>query len=119
MLFYQVGELFEIIAEGNSKRAIENLMDIRPDSAYIEKDGKIIKVDPKIVKINDEIIIMPGKKVPMDGIIVDGNSHVDESSLTGESKLIKKTIGDKVIGSTTNKEGSFEFKATSSIYNPL
>ena len=112
MLFYQVGELFEIIAEGNSKRAIENLMDIRPDSAYIEKDGKIIKVDPKIVKINDEIIIMPGKKVPMDGIIVDGKSSLNTVAITGESVPRDVKKGDMIISGCVNLTGTLTVRVT-------
>lgn len=112
MLFYQVGELFEIIAEGNSKRAIENLMDIRPDSAYIEKDGKIIKVDPKIVKINDEIIIMPGKKVPMDGIVVDGKSSLNTVAITGESVPRDVKKGDMIISGCVNLTGTLTVRVT-------
>lgn len=112
MLFYQVGELFEIIAEGNSKKAIESLMDIRPDIAYVEKDNKIIKVDPKTIKVNDEIIITPGKKVPMDGIVVSGKSSLNTVAITGESipRDVKK--GDVIISGCVNLTGTLTVRVT-------
>ena len=87
-------------------------MDIRPDSAYIEKDGKIIKVDPKIVKINDEIIIMPGKKVPMDGIIVDGKSSLNTVAITGESVPRDVKKGDMIISGCVNLTGTLTVRVT-------
>ena len=85
MLFYQVGELFQSYAVGKSRRSISVLMDIRPDYANIEKDGKLVKVDPDEVEIGSLIIVQPGEKVPIDGVIVEGNSSLNTSALTGES----------------------------------
>ena len=85
MLFYQVGELFQSYAVDKSRKSIANLMDIRPDFANIEKDGKIQKVDPDDVKIGDIIVVKPGEKIPLDGIVIDGNSSIDTKALTGES----------------------------------
>ena len=112
MLFYQVGELFEMIAEGNSERAIESLMDIRPDVAYIKRDDKIIKVDPKTIKINDEIIVTPGKKIPMDGVVTDGKSSLNTVAITGESipRDVKK--GDFVISGCVNLTGILTIRVT-------
>ena len=77
MLFYQVGELFQSYAVDKSRKSISSLMDIRPDYANIEKDGKVLKVDPDDVKIGDIIIIKPGEKVPLDGIVIEGNTSLD------------------------------------------
>lgn len=85
MLFYQIGELFQSYAVGKSRRNISALMDIRPDYANIEKDGKLEKVDPDEVEIGSIIVVQPGEKVPLDGIITEGNSSLNTSALTGES----------------------------------
>ena len=85
MLFYQIGELFQSYAVGKSRHNISELMDIRPDYANIEKDGKLEKVDPDEVEIGSIIVVQPGEKVPIDGMIVEGSSSLNTSALTGES----------------------------------
>ena len=85
MLFYQVGELFQSYAVGKSRRNITALMDIRPDYANIERNGQLEKVDPDEVEIGTVIVVQPGEKVPIDGIIIEGNSALNTSALTGES----------------------------------
>ena len=97
MLFYQVGELFQSYAVGNSRKSIAALMDIRPDYANIEKDGEIVSVDPDEVEIGTTIIVKPGERIPIDGIIEEGNSSVDTSALTGESVPRTISAGDEVI----------------------
>lgn len=112
MLFYQVGELFEIIAEGNSKRAIEDLMDIRPDVAYVEINNKITEVDPKTIKVNDEIVITPGKKVPLDGVVVNGKTSLNTVAITGESVPKGVKEGDLVISGCINLTGKITVRVT-------
>ena len=85
MLFYQIGELFQSYAVGKSRRNISELMDIRPDYANIEQDGKLEKVDPDEVEVGTIIVVQPGEKIPIDGMIEDGNSTLNTSALTGES----------------------------------
>lgn len=85
MLFYQIGELFQSYAVGKSRKNISELMDIRPDYANIEVDGKLIQVDPDEVAIGSVIVVQPGEKVPIDGVIVEGSSTLNTSALTGES----------------------------------
>ena len=85
MLFYQIGELFQSYAVGKSRRNISALMDIRPDYANIERDGKLEQVDPDEVEIDSVIVVQPGEKVPLDGIVLEGNSTLNTSALTGES----------------------------------
>lgn len=97
MLFYQIGELFQSVAVGKSRRNIAALMDIRPDYANMVVDGQIQKVDPDEVEIGSEIIVNPGEKVPIDGIIVEGNTTFNTSALTGESVPRDAHCGDEVI----------------------
>lgn len=85
MLFYQVGEWFQSYAVGKSRRNISELMDIRPDYANVERDGRVIQVDPDEVEIGTEILVQPGEKVPLDGVVVEGVSTLNTSALTGES----------------------------------
>ena len=85
MLFYQIGELFQSYAVGKSRRNISELMDIRPDYANIEREGKTERVDPDTVEIGSVIVVKPGEKVPIDGVIIEGNSTLNTSALTGES----------------------------------
>ena len=85
MLFYQIGELFQSYAVGKSRRNISELMDIRPDYANIEQDGKLERVDPDEVEIGTVIVVQPGEKVPIDGIVIEGTSTLNTSALTGES----------------------------------
>lgn len=87
MLFYQIGELFQSYAVGRSRRNISELMDIRPDYANIEKDGQLEKVDPDEVEIGTTIVVQPGEKIPIDGIVIQGQTTLNTSALTGESTL--------------------------------
>ena len=114
MLFYQVGELFQSYAVDKSRKSIASLMDIRPDSANVKNNGEVLKVDPDEVKIGDIILVKPGEKVPLDGIIVDGNSMLDTSALTGESVPKEVKVGDKVLSGSINQNGLIEIKVTKS-----
>ena len=112
MLFFQVGELFEDIAEGRSRKSISALMDIRPDAANVERDGKILTVNPSEVKVGETIIVSPGEKVPMDGVVLEGTSSLDTVALTGES--VPRTIGpkDNIISGCVNLTGVIRAKVT-------
>lgn len=112
MLFYQIGELFQSYAVDKSRKSISNLMEIRPDYANLIKDEKEIKVDPDEIKIGDIIIVKPGEKIPLDGIIIDGNSMLDTKALTGENipKMVK--VGDEILSGCVNKEGILKIKVT-------
>lgn len=112
MLFYQVGELFQSYAVGNSRKSIAALMDIRPDYANIEKDGEIVSVDPDEVEIGTTIIVKPGERIPIDGIIEEGNSSVDTSALTGESVPRTISAGDEVISGCININGLLKIRTT-------
>ena len=112
MLFYQIGELFQSVAVGKSRRNIAALMDIRPDYANIVVDGQIQKVDPDEVEIGSEIIVNPGEKVPIDGIIVEGNTTFNTSALTGESVPRDAHCGDEVISGFINMTGEIKVKTT-------
>lgn len=112
MLFFQVGELFEDIAEGRSRKSISALMDIRPDTANVERDGKILTVNPEVVKVGETIVVRPGEKVPMDGLVLEGTSSLDTVALTGES--VPRTIGpkDNIISGCVNLSGVIRAKVT-------
>lgn len=112
MLFYQIGELFQSYAVGKSRRNISELMDIRPDYANIEKDGKLKKVDPDEVEIGSIIIVQPGEKIPIDGIITEGNSTLNTSALTGESLPREAVAGDEVISGCINMTGVLKIQTT-------
>lgn len=112
MLFYQIGEFFQSYAVGKSRRDIAALMDIRPDYANIEKDGKIIKLDPDYVEIGQTIIIQPGERIPIDGIIVSGKSSLNTSALTGESLPLEVNSGDEVISGSINLSGILKVRTT-------
>ena len=114
MLFYQVGEMFQSYAVDKSRKSIASLMDIRPDFANIKKNGSIEKVSPDKINIGDIIIVKPGEKVPLDGTIVDGNSMLDTSALTGESVPREVNIGDEVLSGSINQNGLIEIKVTKS-----
>ena len=105
MLFYQVGEWFQSYAVGKSRRNISELMDIRPDYANIEKDGKLDQVDPDEVEIGSIIVVQPGEKVPIDGVIVEGSSTLNTSALTGESLPREAKEGDSIISGCVNMTG--------------
>lgn len=112
MLFYQIGELFQSYAVGKSRRNISALMDIRPDYANIERDGDIVTVDPDEVAIGELIIVKPGEKIPIDGIIVEGNASLNTSALTGESVPRDAKAGDEVISGCINMSGVLKIKTT-------
>ena len=112
MLFYQVGELFQSYAVGKSRRNISDLMDIRPDYANIEQDGKLEKVDPDEVEIGSVITVQPGEKVPIDGVIVEGTSTLNTSALTGESLPRDAKAGDEIVSGCINMTGVLKIRTT-------
>ena len=110
MLFYQIGELFQSYAVDKSRKSIASLMNIRPDFANVKRDNQIIKVNPEEVKIGETIVVKPGEKIPLDGIIVEGNSLVDTSALTGESIPKEVGSGDEVLSGCINQNGLLTIK---------
>lgn len=112
MLFYQIGELFQSYAVGKSRRNISDLMDIRPDYANIENDGKLERVDPDEVEVGTVIVVQPGEKIPIDGIITEGNSTLNTSALTGESLPREAAVGDEVISGCINMTGVLKIQTT-------
>ena len=112
MLFYQIGELFQSFAVGKSRKNITALMDIRPDYANIIVDGKLEKVDPDDVEIGTEIVVNPGEKVPIDGVITEGNTTLNTSALTGESVPRNAKCGEEVISGCINLTGTITLKTT-------
>ena len=107
-----LGNMFEAVAKGKTSEAIKKLMGLQPKTARVIKDGTEMDIPIEELKVGDIIVVRPGEKVPVDGIIVEGNSSLDESMITGESIPVDKTIGDEVVGATINKFGAFQFKAT-------
>lgn len=112
MLFYQIGELFQSYAVGKSRRNISALMDIRPDYANIEKDGKLEQVDPDEVTVGSIIVVQPGEKVPLDGVVVSGNSTLNTSALTGESLPRDVAEGNEIISGCINMSGVLKIRTT-------
>ena len=112
MLFYQVGEWFQSYAVGKSRRNISELMDIRPDYANVERDGRLEKVDPDEVEIGSMIVVQPGEKVPIDGIIIEGSSSLNTSALTGESLPRDARAGDEIISGCINMTGVLKIRTT-------
>lgn len=112
MLFYQIGELFQSYAVGKSRKNITALMDIRPDYANIEKDGKLEQVDPDDVQIGTVIVVQPGEKVPIDGKVVEGSSSLNTSALTGESVPREVHVGDEIISGCVNLNGLIKIETT-------
>ena len=112
MLFYQIGELFQSYAVDKSRKSISDLMDIRPDFANIEKDGKIEKVDPEKIQIDDIIIVKPGEKIPLDGYIIEGTSTIDTKALTGESVPQNVEKGKQVLSGSINLTGVITIKVS-------
>ena len=112
MLFYQIGELFQSVAVGKSRKNIAALMDIRPDYANIVVDGQLQKVDPDEVEIGTTIVVNPGEKVPIDGVIIDGNTSLNTSALTGESVPRDAACGDEVISGCINLTGTIHIRTT-------
>ena len=113
MLFYQVGELFQSIAVGKSRKSISALMDICPEYAVVLRDGEEVTVPPEEVGIGEVLIIKPGEKIPLDGEITEGSTTVNTAALTGESLPVDKTVGDRVISGTINLSGVIKVKAQS------
>ncbi len=114
MLFFQIGELFEGYAEGKSRESISHLMDIRPDTANVERDGGIQTVSPETIIVGEIIVIKPGEKVPLDGIVIEGNSSLNTIALTGESAPREISIDDEVISGCVNISGVIRVKTTKS-----
>lgn len=112
MLFYQIGELFQSVAVGRSRKNISELMDIRPDYANVEIDGKIVKADPDDIEVGTEIIVNPGEKVPIDGVITYGSTTLNTSALTGESVPRDAVTGDEIISGSINLSGMIRIKTT-------
>jgi len=112
MLFYQIGELFQSYAVGKSRRNISELMDIRPDYANVEQDGKLIQVSPDEVTIGTVITVRPGEKVPIDGVIVEGTATLNTSALTGESMPRDVAVGDEIISGCINMTGVLHIRTT-------
>ncbi|MBE5986319.1 MAG: cadmium-translocating P-type ATPase [Paenibacillaceae bacterium] len=112
MLFYQVGELFQSYAVGKSRKNISELMDIRPDYANVERNGKLERVDPDEVGIGSVIIVQPGEKVPLDGVIIEGESSLNTSALTGESLPREAVIGDEIISGCINMTSVLKIQTT-------
>lgn len=112
MLFYQIGEFFQSYAVGKSRRNITELMDIRPDYVNIEKDGRLVQVDPSEVAPGTVIVVQPGEKVPIDGIVIEGNSTLNTSALTGESLPREVSTGTEVISGSINMSGVLKIRTT-------
>ena len=112
MLFYQIGELFQSYAVGKSRRNISDLMDIRPDYANVEVDGKLEKKDPDEIEIGTVIVVQPGEKIPIDGVIVEGTTTLNTSALTGESVPVDARCGDEVISGCINMNGLIKVQTT-------
>ena len=112
MLFYQVGEWFQSYAVGKSRRSISELMDIRPDAAYVERGGEIEQVDPEEVAIGTEIVVRPGEKVPIDGVVTEGRSALNTAALTGESLPREVGPGDEALSGCINMSGLLKVRTT-------
>ncbi len=112
MLFYQVGELFQSYAVGKSRRNISDLMDIRPDYANLERDGKLEQVDPDEVAVGSVIVVQPGEKVPIDGTVVEGSSTLNTAALTGESLPREVAEGDEIVSGCINMSGLLKIRTT-------
>ncbi|MCL2223009.1 MAG: cadmium-translocating P-type ATPase, partial [Oscillospiraceae bacterium] len=112
MLFYQIGEFFQEMAVAKSKQRIGALMDIRPDYANVERGGELIKVDPETVQIGDVFVVKPGEKIPLDGVVLDGEAMLDTTALTGESVPRKAAVSDAVLSGCINTNGVLTIRAT-------
>ena len=112
MLFYQIGEWFQSYAVGKSRRNISELMDIRPDYANVERDGRLERVDPAEVEVGGMIVVQPGEKVPIDGKVVQGESTLNTAALTGESLPREVRVGDEIISGCINMTGVLKIETT-------
>lgn len=112
MLFYQVGELFQGYAVGRSRKSIQDMMDICPEYANVEREGELIQMDPEDIEIGEEIVIKPGERIPLDGIVTEGESFLDTAALTGESVPRKVRNGEEVISGCVNGSGMLRVRVT-------
>ena len=112
MLFYQIGELFQSVAVGRSRRSITQLMDIRPDTANLLRDGELVEVSPEEVAVGDVIVVRPGERVPLDGVVTEGSSALDTAALTGESVPRDVTAGDEILSGCVNQTGLLTVRVT-------
>lgn len=112
MVLYQVGELFEDVAVDHSRKNIKDLMNIRPDTATIEKDGQLVEVDPASLPVGSVVVVQPGDRIPIDGVVIEGTSSLDTSSLTGESVPRDVGVGDDVISGCVNNNGVLKVKTS-------
>ncbi len=112
MLLYQVGEFFESFAVGRSRNSIKALMDIRPDTANVERDGQLVAVDPETLPVGSEIVVQPGERVPIDGIVLEGTSSLNTSALTGESLPRHVDAGDDIVSGCVNETGLLKIRTT-------
>lgn len=113
IILYDIGKILESIAINNSRKSIKDLMNIKPDYANLLKGKELVKVSPEVVSINDLIVVKPGEKVPLDGIIEEGESKLNTQSITGESKLLPVKVGDQILSGTINTSGLLTIKVTS------
>ena len=113
MLFYQIGEWFQSIAVGKSRKSIAALMDIRPDSAVVLRDGEEAAVDPEEVEVGETIVVRPGDRIPLDGVVVEGTASVDTAALTGESLPVDKAAGDRVVSGSIDLTGLLKIRVES------
>ena len=114
MLFFQVGELFEDYAEGKSRDSISHLMEIRPDTAHVERDGEVVTVSPEAVRIGEVIVVRPGEKVPLDGRVIEGSTSLNTVALTGESMPREAGVADEVMSGCINLSGVIRVRTTKS-----
>ena len=112
MLFFQVGELFEGYAEGKSKDSIAHLMDIRPDTAHVERDGQLLNVNPDQVEVGEIVVVRPGEKIPLDGVITEGATSLNTVALTGEAEPRSAMVDDEVISGCVNLQGVIKVRTT-------
>ncbi len=112
MLFYQVGELFQSYAVGKSRQSISDMMDICPEYANIEENGTLIRTDPDDVEVGSIIVVKPGERVPLDGVVTEGESLLDTAALTGESVPRRAAVGDEIISGCVNGSGTLKVRTT-------
>lgn len=112
MLFYQVGELFQSYAVGKSRKSISDMMDICPEYANIEQDGELVQVDPDDVEVGSIIVVKPGERIPLDGIVTEGESYIDTAALTGESVPRKTSVGGEIFSGCVNGSGTLKIRTT-------
>lgn len=117
MLFYQIGELFQSFAVQKSRNSISELMDIRPDYANVEREGELVKVDPESLKIGDVVVVLPGERVPVDGLIIEGKSSVDAAALTGESLPVTVAEGSNIQSASVNISGRIKVRVEKEFYD--